>query len=371
MNRLSRTSNDMLNAHAQNPSAGYNRDSFFMQGREMPVRDHNEVPIPIPTRERTTSATGSFGQRQSVVEDEGWDVYNDFNNQGPRYSDAFGSGLKSVTSNSNGYTQLPNTRSDSYARSLPPKSEAGTNTPDVELVTVPALGPEWKKSELDDMRKATRQEEKAYTRKKKFMAWWRDEYACCCGFAGRKILIFFLFALCCVIGIVLAITLPRVPGFSFNAEKPLTNSTASTLPTEFSRDPANFTFPALINIQIDTSSNIIPLTIKHIHADVFDLDTDVKIGSGDYGKLTIPAKAFKPLSVEVLFNYIAPNDTDTTWLTYYDACKNPIQYADGVRPGFNLRLVFTVGIAGMIKSIKAGTQISKISCPFQLPSSAG
>lgn len=31
-------------------------------------------------------------------EDQGWDVFNDFNNAGPRYSDAFGGGIRSLSS---------------------------------------------------------------------------------------------------------------------------------------------------------------------------------------------------------------------------------------------------------------------------------
>ena len=53
-------------------SAGYNRMSFFDAGREEPVKGgHDEYEQP---------------------NEGGWDVYADFNNEGPRYSHAFGLG---------------------------------------------------------------------------------------------------------------------------------------------------------------------------------------------------------------------------------------------------------------------------------------
>jgi hypothetical protein len=52
------------------PSAGYNRSSYFDTGREEPVK-------------------GSY-EAAGAEEGEGWDVYADFNNAGPKYSTAFG-----------------------------------------------------------------------------------------------------------------------------------------------------------------------------------------------------------------------------------------------------------------------------------------
>lgn len=66
-NGPSRASVEMLN-HA--PSAGYNRNSFFDAGREEPVKG---------------------GYDEESTRDDGFDVFADFNNAGPRYSTAFGS----------------------------------------------------------------------------------------------------------------------------------------------------------------------------------------------------------------------------------------------------------------------------------------
>src|ERR1700691_3596975 len=63
--------------------------------------------------------------------------------------------------------------------------------------------------------------------------------------------------------IIFAFTIPRVPTFEFNNETPLTLASGSfnnSISAQFSRAPANFTFPAFAALQIDTSGNFIPLT---------------------------------------------------------------------------------------------------------------
>lgn len=58
--------------HMRTHSAGYNRMSYFDAGREEPVKGgYDEVEQP---------------------NEGGWDVFADFNNTGPRYSQAFGLG---------------------------------------------------------------------------------------------------------------------------------------------------------------------------------------------------------------------------------------------------------------------------------------
>lgn len=64
--------------HMQSQSAGYNRQSFFDAGRTAPVKGGRD-------EEDAAFIGGNPGQQQ----DAGWDVYADFNNLGPRYSNAF------------------------------------------------------------------------------------------------------------------------------------------------------------------------------------------------------------------------------------------------------------------------------------------
>ncbi|KAF8987080.1 hypothetical protein BDZ89DRAFT_1124736, partial [Hymenopellis radicata] len=109
-------------------TAGYNRGSFFHAGREEPLKGGDEE-----------QGEGGF------------DIYADFNNAGPKYSSAF------TGNQAHEYRPL--------APSTPKLMEDTTSPSGVELVTVPALGPEWKKDELRDMTKAGRKEKKYETRK--------------------------------------------------------------------------------------------------------------------------------------------------------------------------------------------------------------
>lgn len=205
------------------------------------------------------------------------------------------------------------------------------------MVTVPALGDEWKLSEMRDMTKAGRREKKTESRKLKFKQWYRDERGICGNWFTRRVVVFVLFALCVVfvdcsspfthdfflliissvrsIGIVLAFTIPRVPSFSFDNTKPLVNATGSfakSIPTEFSRAPANFSFPAFSDIQVDTGSNFLPLTFNSIHAQVFDLNTNLQVASGNIGHQTLPAKSFPIIQLPLNFTYVAANASDPT-----------------------------------------------------------
>ena len=74
----------------------------------------------------------------------------------------------------------------------------GSSTDPVEMVTVPALGPEWGREEMQDMTKSARKAKKAESRREKFKAWRRDERGICGKYFTRKSLVFFVFGLCAV-----------------------------------------------------------------------------------------------------------------------------------------------------------------------------
>lgn len=117
------------------------------------------------------------------------------------------------------------------------------------------------------------------------------------------------------VGIVLVFTIPRVPGFRFNQDTPLTNASVefnSTVTTQFTRAPANFSFPASADIQIDTSSNFLPLTFHKLHATIYDLSTLQQVGTGDLGHMTLPAKALTTVFMPLNFSYVTSNDSDAT-----------------------------------------------------------
>ncbi|KAL6301975.1 hypothetical protein BKA93DRAFT_794943 [Sparassis latifolia] len=291
-----------VDVHGGKRGAGYNRMSFIHTGREEPVK-------------------GGADEESMLSKDDGWDIYADFNNAGPRYSSAF-------VSNDSGYRQVPSPS--------PLKLEENLNSgAPVELVTVPALGPEWKAEELRGMTKAARREEARESFAQKWTAWNRGERGCCGRYGTRRFTVYFVFGLCIVVGIILAFTIPRVPSFAFSNTTPLGNATApfnETIPTEFSRSPANFSFPAVANIQVNTQGNFIPLHISSMNALVYDLTTGRQVATGHTGSLTLPAKAYPYIQVPLNFSYIASNDSDQTWANWYNACKNPAAITEGSRP---------------------------------------
>lgn len=217
---------------------------------------------------------------------------------------------------------------------------AGEQTPagNVEMVTVPALGPEWKAEELRGMSKKAKRQEKMEEVATKWKRWNRGETGLCGSYFTRRFTAWFAFGLCAAyvfypallpknskilpvysIVLVLVFTIPRVPSFSTNQAEPLSPADPAfnkTIPTEFSRAPANFSFPGLMKLQADTGGNFLPLTFKNIHSSVFDLDTDRQVASGDTGHLTVPAKQLPIINLNLNFTYSAINDSDATCMSH-------------------------------------------------------
>lgn len=77
------------------------------------------------------------------------------------------------------------------------KEEPDLQGSKVEMVTVPALGAEWGKDELYSATKAGKREKRLETRKEFWKAWNRGERGLCGRYFTRKVLIWFLFGLCC------------------------------------------------------------------------------------------------------------------------------------------------------------------------------
>lgn len=88
----------------------------------------------------------------------------------------------------------------SYSQLPPPspmiKEEFADPEGKVEMVTVPALGPEWAKDEMRDMTKSGRRERKKEARKQFWKEWNRGQRGLCGKYFTRKVLVFFLFGLC-------------------------------------------------------------------------------------------------------------------------------------------------------------------------------
>ncbi|OSC98021.1 hypothetical protein PYCCODRAFT_1376040 [Trametes coccinea BRFM310] len=337
---------------AASPSAGYNRNSYFDTGRTEPVNFKPAVPD------------------EEAPAEPAWDVYADFNNAGPRYSTAFGIA-------DTGYRQVPSPTpysrdGSAYAKLSTPTvgvDEPGTPS-NVEMVTVPALGPEWKADELRGMSKKAKREEKMEEVATKWKQWKRGQRGLCGRWFTKRFTAWFLFGLCAAIALVLAFTIPRVPGFNLNSTEPLSPATApfnKTIPTEFSRAPANFSFPGEMQLQADTGGNFLPLTFNNIHGTVFDLQTSRQVAQGDTGKMTVPAKSFPIITLPLNFSYVATNDSDQTWSNWYNGCRNRQVYTDGKRPAVKFRLILDMHIAGLIGKRSTSTDVDDAACPIELP----
>ncbi|KAF9651358.1 hypothetical protein BDM02DRAFT_3091380 [Thelephora ganbajun] len=335
-----RPSTELLNGGTR--SAGYNQNSFFDAGRTEPLKGGCDEEDPLKGKN-----------------DGSWDVFADFNNTGQSYSAAFVDHEPTYQPFSRG--------------SLKHDDSASATGTQVEMVTVPALGPEWKASELYDMSQSAKKERKAEARGQKFKEWRRGERGMCGSWFTWKFTVFFVFGLCIATGVLLAFLIPRVPKFAFSQDTPLAPATGDfnrSIPTKFLTFPANFSFPAFADLEVDTGSNFLPLKFTHLNARIFDLDTDAKVGNGDIFGLTVPAKQFTKLQVPMNFSYVADNSSDLTWASWYNACRNSGQFPNGQRPGLRFRLVLEMHIAGLIGSRFTSTQITDANCPIELPQNA-
>ncbi|KAF7327033.1 hypothetical protein MKEN_00278300 [Mycena kentingensis (nom. inval.)] len=306
-------------------SSFFGRTSTDMLGREEPLKGGRDE------EDEMEAGPGSAG----------WDVYADFNNAGPRYAGAFGLGGQDAA-----YQSLPGGGT--------PKEAESTHGGPVEMVTVPAMGAEWGKDEMRDMTRAGKRERKAEKRKKVWREFTRGDRGG--KWLTKRVIVFVCFGIIIVVAVLVGILIPRVPSFAISNDIPLGNATgqfASDVPTQFTRNPANFSFPAVANMQVDTTGNYVPLRFLHLRATVTDLDSGYTIATGDLGKRTLPAKSLPDIQLPLNFTYRANNDTDQTWLNWYNACKNKSQYSDGKRPSVRFVLSLEMVISGLIGTVSA------------------
>lgn len=76
------------------------------------------------------------------------------------------------------------------------KEETIASDGKVEMVTVPALGPEWAKDEMHGATKAGKRERKREARREFWKSFNRGERGLCGRYFTRKVLVFALFGLC-------------------------------------------------------------------------------------------------------------------------------------------------------------------------------
>jgi hypothetical protein len=164
-NGPSRASVDLASSGFPSSTAGYNRQSYFDAGRVEPVK-------------------GGYDEEAAGLRDEPFDIYADFNNAGPKYSTILGT-------QDTGYRQVP-------SPGMKAEDDHLNNSNPVEMVTVPALGPEWKASELKEMTKGGKNEVKRERRAQRWKEWRRGERGLCGRYLTKKFLAWFMFILLCM-----------------------------------------------------------------------------------------------------------------------------------------------------------------------------
>ncbi|KAK8854871.1 hypothetical protein IAR55_003610 [Kwoniella newhampshirensis] len=305
--------------------------------------------------------------------DEPFDVRADFDGTGPRWSDRYGQrqeegSLKSGSGGGGGgladdrsYRPVANhVAPTGYSNTV--KSLASRE----ELVSVPVLGPEWQKSELHELSRRGQAELRGEKRTRAWREWTRDQRGLCgMKWFTRKMLVGILFAFVVALGVTLYFVIPRVPNFSFYEDQPFSvdNTTIA-----FSRSPTNFSFSGNLNLYADASSSYLPVHFTSLQAELYDLTTDKLIATGDNGNHRIARKAQQPVLLPVTFSYSATNTSDTTWNDIYDACGH--LWTGTARPDLKFRLALKMSILGLVNHPEQSTQISGVTCPFQLPSNS-
>ncbi|WVR07461.1 hypothetical protein IAU60_004502 [Kwoniella sp. DSM 27419] len=313
--------------------------------------------------------------------DEPFDVRADFDGNGPRWSDKYGpkNGNSEADIRGGGALgmgtgigigsadrrQSYRPVSDHFAPSSyhePTKSGASRE----ELISVPVLGAEWQKSELHELSRRGQSELRGEKRTRAWREFTRDQRGMCgIRWMTRKLFVFLVFFFLAALGVTLYFVIPRAPSFMFYADSPFVvdNSTVS-----FNRVPTNFSFSANLNLFGDASASYLPVHFTSLQATLYDETTNKAIATGDWGNKFMEHKAQQPVALPVQFNYAAVNTSDTTWNNMYQACGHKWTGTD--RPDLKFRLVLRMSIVGLVSHPEISTQISDVTCPFELPSNS-
>ncbi|KAL0249839.1 hypothetical protein I308_103141 [Cryptococcus tetragattii IND107] len=294
---------------------------------------------------------------------EEFDVRADFDVKGPRW--------RNVRSSTIGLGVLGGDKNNSYrpvSEHIPPlghtysqdtrKSLASRE----ELVSVPVLGPEWKKTELHDLSRRGQSGIKAEKRKRAWLEWRRDQRGLCgVRWLTRRVVVGASFLFCVALAVTLYFVIPRAPNFEFYHDQPFTvnNDTIS-----FNRTPTNFSFSGNLNLWGDASSSYFPVHFAHLEASLYDETTNKKIATGDWGNHIMQHKTQQAVVLPVTFAYSAINTSDTTWNDWYNACGHI--WPGTVRSDLKLKLLLKMSIVGLTKKPLTSTLISGVTCPFEL-----
>ncbi|KAK4688985.1 hypothetical protein P7C73_g1123, partial [Tremellales sp. Uapishka_1] len=270
-----------------------------------------------PRRSHSPSPYGAYSDPQPAdfyepgeERDEPFDVRADFDGDGPRWSEVYGSGAGNERER-----ERERVRGDgsSYRPISNHVAPAGLAKKDIasgeELVSVPVLGPD--------------------------------------------------------LALVLFFVLPRAPSFSFYDQTPFTvdNSTVS-----FSRTPANYSFTGNMNLLADATNSYLPVHFSSLEATLYDLTTSKAIATGNYGNHFVKKAQNVPVVIPIEFSYAAPNSSDTTWLDMYNACEHI--YQGTTRPSLGFRVIVKMSIIGLVTHPESSAIIDGVTCPFERASNS-
>ncbi|ORX38555.1 hypothetical protein BD324DRAFT_578158 [Kockovaella imperatae] len=224
----------------------------------------------------------------------------------------------------------------------------------------------WQRGELHDMSRRGQSEVRKEKRTAAWRSWTRDQKGLCgARWLTRKTLVFVLFFFFVALAIILFITIPRAPSFTFYVTEPFTVNNGTIA---FSRTPTNFSFAGNLNLFADSTPSYLPVHFSNIEATLYDLSTSEVIATGNYGNHVIPRQQNAPVVLPVEFSYSALNSSDPTWNNMYNACGHI--WPGTNRTGLMLQLELRMSIIGLVTHPFSQTQISNVECPFELSSTS-
>lgn len=100
---------------------------------------------------------------------------------------------------------------------------------------------------------------------------------------------------------------------------------------------------------------------------LYDLNTGKKVAEGGLAgeRRTFPGKKITPATVDLRFFYRGNNASDTTWQDFYNACAH--KYNGVRRPGLDFTVEIKMAIRGLVGEKLAGTTVTGLACPIELP----
>lgn len=115
------------------------------------------------------------------------------------------------------------------------------------------------------------------------------------------------------------------------------------------------------------TSLIAQIHISDFELNVYDLDSYKRVGTGEIhgGRTSFPGRSLTPTLLNLNFDYRAKNDSDPTFINYYQACAH--KYDTIKRPGLSIIVELKMGVRGKIGKTQAATTVSGLECPIELP----